>query len=88
MTKTFLLKGLDCPNCSAKIEQEVGELDGVHSSVVNLMKQTLTIEVDEPAAFVVKKQIIRIVHSHEPDVHLPQLLYPDSLLPDCLRSTL
>jgi len=34
---------LDCPNCSAKIEKEVGELDGVQSSVVNLMKQTLTI---------------------------------------------
>ena len=38
-------QGLDCPNCSAKIEKEVGELDGVQSSVVNLMKQTLTINV-------------------------------------------
>ena len=42
MKRIFLLKGLDCPNCSAKIEKEVGELDGVQSSVVNLMKQTLT----------------------------------------------
>ena len=45
MKRIFLLKGLDCPNCSAKIEKEVGELDGVQSSVVNLMKQTLTINV-------------------------------------------
>ena len=43
MKRIFLLKGLDCPNCSAKMEKEVGELDGVQSSVVNLMKQTLTI---------------------------------------------
>ena len=43
MKRIFLLKGLDCPNCSAKIEKEVGELDGVQSSVVNLMKQNLTI---------------------------------------------
>ena len=43
MKRIFLLKGLDCPNCSAKIEKEIGELDGVQSSVVNLMKQTLTI---------------------------------------------
>ena len=43
MKRIFLLKGLDCPNCSAKIEKEVGELDGVQSSVVNLMNQTLTI---------------------------------------------
>ena len=36
VTKSYSLKGLDCPNCSAKIEKEVGELDGVQSSVVNL----------------------------------------------------
>ena len=29
VTKKYLLKGLDCPNCSAKIEKEVGELEGV-----------------------------------------------------------
>lgn len=50
MKRIFLLKGLDCPNCSAKIEKEVGELDGVQSSVVNLMKQTLTINVAPVAA--------------------------------------
>ena len=49
MKRIFLLKGLDCPNCSAKIEKEVGELDGVQSSVVNLMKQTLTINVAQTA---------------------------------------
>ena len=36
MKRVYTLKGLDCPNCSAKIEKEVGELDGVHSSSVNL----------------------------------------------------
>ena len=41
VTKKYLLKGLDCPNCSAKIEKEVGELEGVALSEVNLMKQTL-----------------------------------------------
>ena len=24
MKRVFILKGLDCPNCSAKIEKEVG----------------------------------------------------------------
>ena len=44
MKRVFILKGLDCPNCSAKIEKEVGELDGVTSSTVNLMNQTLTVQ--------------------------------------------
>ena len=26
MKRVFILKGLDCPNCSAKIEKEVGAL--------------------------------------------------------------
>lgn len=42
MEHIFILKGLDCPNCSAKIEKEVGELAGVQLSSMNLMKQTLT----------------------------------------------
>ena len=68
MEKVFLLKGLDCPNCAAKIEKEVGALNGVHSSLVNLMKQTLMINVDASAAATVAKQIETIVHSHEPEV--------------------
>lgn len=56
MKRIFLLKGLDCPNCSAKIEKEVGELDGVQSSVVNLMKQTLTINVAPAAANTILKK--------------------------------
>ena len=67
ITKTYLLKGLDCPNCSAKIEKEVGHLDGVNSSAVNLMKQTLTICVDVSSADIVAKQIEAIVYSHEPE---------------------
>ena len=70
MKKIFLLKGLDCPNCAAKIEKEVGELVGVSSSVVNLMKQTLTISVDTSIVKTVVKQIETIVHNHEPEVEV------------------
>ena len=74
MKRIFLLKGLDCPNCSAKIEKEVGELDGVQSSVVNLMKQTLTINVAQTAADTIASQIETIVHSHEPDVEVSEIV--------------
>ena len=72
MKRIFLLKGLDCPNCSAKIEKEVGELDGVQSSVVNLMKQTLTINVTQTAADTIASQVETIVHSHEPGVEVQE----------------
>ncbi len=72
MERIYLLKGLDCPNCSAKIEKEVGELEGVSSSVVNLMKQTLTIEVDTSSAENVANQIRAIVHNHETEVEVSE----------------
>ena len=81
MKRIFLLKGLDCPNCSAKIEKEVGELDGVQSSVVNLKKQTLKINVTQTAADTIASQIETIVYSHEPvSSKLSVLLY--GILPD------
>ena len=81
VTKSYSLKGLDCPNCSAKIEKEVGELDGVQSSVVNLMKQTLTINVAQTAADTIASQIETIVHSHEPDVEVSEIVQ-ESYIPE------
>ncbi|WP_298761046.1 heavy metal translocating P-type ATPase [uncultured Megasphaera sp.] len=72
MEKVFVLKGLDCPNCSAKIEKEVGELEGITSSTVNLMKQTLTITLDEDRARTITPIIESIVHTHEPDVEVQE----------------
>lgn len=79
MEKIFVLKGLDCPNCSAKIEKEVGELAGVSSSSINLMKQSLTISVEEDALSLVTKQIETIVHSHEPDVTVTEYIAESSV---------
>ena len=72
VTKAFLLKGLDCPNCSAKIEKEVGELEGVAESTMNLMQQTLTVKAAPAIASTLLPQIETIVHSHEPDVEVSE----------------
>lgn len=64
MKRVFILKGLDCPNCSAKIEKEVGALPGVESSVVNLMQQTLTVQSEKSADATLAEQVETIVHSH------------------------
>ena len=77
MERTYLLKGLDCPNCAAKIEREAGRLPGVTDAVVNLMKQTLTVRVDPEAASEADggellSAIQKIVHVHEPDVKVSE----------------
>ena len=70
MEKIFLLKGLDCPHCSAEIEREVSRLDCVSSSAVNIIKQTLIVDIREADTENVAKQIGEIVHRHMPDVEV------------------
>ena len=76
MKRVFILKGLDCPNCSSKIEKEVGALPGVESSVVNLMQQTLTVQSEKSADATLAEQVETIVHSHEPDVEVSEKTEP------------
>lgn len=72
MEKIFVLKGLDCPHCSAKIETAVGNLDCVGSSVVNLINQTLTITLDDAYSGDINSEIEKIVHTYEPDVEVSE----------------
>ncbi len=66
MKQIFVLKGLDCPHCSAEIEREVGALRGIRSASVNLMRQTLTVDVEATESPL--SQITAIIHSHEPEI--------------------
>lgn len=74
MTKIFELKGLDCPHCSAEIEAETGRLDGVKNAAVNLIKQTLTVELHEKREYKgnLFDDIEKIVHKHEPDIKVSE----------------
>ncbi|MBR3269318.1 MAG: cadmium-translocating P-type ATPase [Oscillospiraceae bacterium] len=68
MELIYRLNGLDCPNCSAKIEREVNGLDTVSAASVNLMQQTLTLQTDVQDVPSLKREIEKIVRKHEPDV--------------------
>src|SRR5699024_1435255 len=66
----WLLKGLDCGSCAAKIEDAVGKLDGVSESNVNVMTQTLRFEMEDRQKETVFPEITRLVHRIEPSVEL------------------
>ncbi|MDR1246282.1 MAG: cadmium-translocating P-type ATPase [Clostridiales Family XIII bacterium] len=50
MKKEFILEGLCCPVCAAKIEKDAGALSGVKSAVIDFAGQRLTMEISESAA--------------------------------------
>lgn len=72
MEHIFVLKGLDCPHCSAEIEADVGKISGVSYSSVNLIKQTLIVKTDEEYSGDVFDDVKKIVHGHEPDVDVTE----------------
>jgi len=45
-TRIFLLDGIDCANCAAKVEERVGKLDGVREASVNFMQKKLYLKSD------------------------------------------
>ncbi len=64
------LKGLDCPNCSAKIENTLMKTKGVRECSINLMKQEMALSCEEGISEMLKEKIPQIVHKFEPDVEV------------------
>ena len=68
MKKTFKLKGLNCANCAAKIEDAIGNLNGVSGSTVNFVTTKLVIEGEEDKMTCIIESARAIIHELEPDV--------------------
>lgn len=45
--REFILEGLGCANCAAKMERKINELDGIDSANVNFVTKTLVLEAKE-----------------------------------------
>ena len=46
MKTKFSIKGLDCPNCAAKLEGMLAKLEGVGSAKINFLTEKVTVESD------------------------------------------
>ncbi|HHY81589.1 MAG TPA: heavy metal transporter [Clostridiales bacterium] len=68
MTKKFILKGLGCANCAAKMENAISKLDGVKSASVNFITTKLTIEGEDDRMDEILKEAEKIIKKIEPDV--------------------
>ena len=65
----FILEGLDCANCAAKIEKKVNEINGVETASLNFVTKTLTVHIfDNEAIEAISSQLKNIVKKLEPDV--------------------
>lgn len=69
--KQYILEGLCCGNCAAKIEQDVNKLNGIKAASVDFVSKTLTMEItDGLAADSIITQAESIVKRHESEVRM------------------
>lgn len=68
LKKEFILEGLGCANCAAKMEQKINQLDGVNSANVNFLTKTLLLEIKESSRLeeliVAVTNIVTSIESH------------------------
>ncbi|WMJ78852.1 MULTISPECIES: cation transporter [unclassified Sedimentibacter] len=68
MRKKFMLEGLNCANCAAKIERDITKLEGVESASINLMTEKLIVEGAEDMMSQIAIMAEKIVNKYEPEV--------------------
>ena len=73
MKKTFLLAGLDCPNCAAEIERNVRAIDGVIDASVSFITPKMTIEATETQMEEIVKKAKKIARRVEHDVDIREI---------------
>ncbi len=68
MKKKFMLNGLGCANCAAKMENAICKLDGVKKANVNFFTTRLMIEGEDEKMPAIIQEAKKIVKKIEPDV--------------------
>ena len=67
MRKSFKLQDLDCANCAAKMEKDIGKIDGVNSASISFMTQKLVLDADEERFEAILDEAQRACSKYEPD---------------------
>ncbi len=66
----YILEGLDCANCAAKIENEVAKIEGVKEVSVSFMTTKMTLEVEDES---ILPDVEKLVKKIESEVELKRI---------------
>ena len=66
-TKIFIIEGLDCANCAAKVERKLNAFEGIKEASVNFLSKKITLELEDNVnEAVVISSAIAMIKSLEP----------------------
>ena len=73
MKKTYILDGLCCANCAAKMETGINKIEGIDKATISFLTSKLVIETAEEPTKDLLKKIEKVVHKVEPDVEMKEV---------------
>jgi len=62
MTKKFRLKGLDCANCAAKMENKISKIKGVNSVNINFMTMKMSIDIEDSKSDEILESVVTAIN--------------------------
>ena len=73
MKSTFKIKGIDCANCAAQLENAINKVEGVQNASISFMAERMVIEYDEQNKDEIMKKIKKVIKKEEPDAMLEEI---------------
>ena len=73
MTKKFKIKGIDCANCAAHLEEKIKKVEGVESASISFFTEKIVIECSEENIDKVMKNIQKLIKKEEPDATIEEI---------------
>jgi len=73
MKKRYKIKGIDCANCAAHLEEKMKKIEGVESASINFFTENMFIECDEEKLDDVMKNIQKLIKKEEPDATIEEI---------------
>lgn len=73
MSKTFKIKGLDCANCAAHLEEKIKNVEGVENASISFFTEKLIIDFSEGNEDETMIKIKKLIKKEEPDTTLEEI---------------
>lgn len=73
MKSTFKIKGIDCANCAAQLENAIKKIKGVKSASISFMAERMVIEYEDKNKDEIIKNIKKVTKREEPDATIEQI---------------
>lgn len=73
MKNTYKIRGIDCANCAAQLENAISKVEGVQSASISFMSERMVLEYDEQSKEEIMKKIKKVIKREEPDAVLEEI---------------